>query len=258
MLCPVPRLWLRRFALIAKNLSLVTRCKIADTGQVLVGSVNLRDGERLDASAGARAAGWNSYFLHGEPERVRSFSSFVGRCLSLLPAIALYPSRFPQPSRLATVPVRPITTGALAQLSSLSQWHTDASREHYLAVAAVQAFLLRLSADLGGQFLRHSAFDPQHAIRMASIGVVVSSVGAVWLSFLDRAAYLFLLPLLAGLGLSGAAASVQANLPFAMGVELALFTPYNLFAFSMLPLHRRPLASSLLSSLFIVSIATVV
>lgn len=213
--------------------------------------------------------------------------------LSLLPAIALYPSRFPQPSRLATVPVRPITTGALAQLSSLSQWHTDASREHYLAVAAVQAFLLRLSADLGGQFLRHSAFDPQHAIRMASIGVVVSSVGAVWLSFLDRwlgdthvggaipagsenrivlkaiadytcyaplanAAYLFLLPLLAGSGLSGAAASVQANLPFAMGVELALFTPYNLFAFSMLPLHRRPLASSLLSSLFIVSIATVV
>ena len=70
--------------------------------------------------------------------------------------------------------------------------------------------------------------------------------------------YLFLLPLLAGSGLSGAAASVQANLPFAMGVELALFTPYNLFAFSMLPLHRRPLASSVLSSLFIVSIATVV
>ena len=57
MLCPVPRLWLRRFALIAKNLSLVTCCKIADTGQVLVGSVNLRDDERLDASAGARAVG---------------------------------------------------------------------------------------------------------------------------------------------------------------------------------------------------------
>ena len=53
MLCPVPRLWLRR----SDSKKSLSGDLLQKKSQVLVGSVNLRDGERLDASAGARAVG---------------------------------------------------------------------------------------------------------------------------------------------------------------------------------------------------------
>jgi len=41
-----------------------------------------------------------------------------------------------------------------------------------------------------------------------------------------------------------------------MGMELSIFAPYNLFAFSLIPLRARPISSALTSLLFTIAIAS--
>jgi len=159
--------------------------------------------------------------------------------------------------------------------------------KHYLATAAASSGILRAGADLAGQCARDGAADPTHTLSMAAVATVVSGLcGAQWMRHLDstlgdstaesaglvaakafadytcfapcaNSAYLFLLPLLTGAGVEAATTSVVAHLPFLMQLEFMLWMPYNLIAFSHLPLHLRPATSALLSALFTVSIATV-
>lgn len=40
-----------------------------------------------------------------------------------------------------------------------------------------------------------------------------------------------------------------------MGVELSIFFPYNMFAFSLIPLRARPVSTAVVSLIFTVAIA---
>ena len=123
-----------------------------------------------------------------------------------------------------------------------------------------------------------ATYDPAHAAAITLVGMCVSGAGgALWLRHLEGAlgptdgaagalrkascdylcwapmantATLLLVPLLAGHGLDAAVANMQTNLPSIMALELAIFGPYNLLAFSMVPPHPRPGLKAVCSLVF--------
>lgn len=157
-----------------------------------------------------------------------------------------------------------------------------------LGVVATQASLMRVAGDRTAQAISiahgsQAAVHPEHTLAMALIGLVVSGVGgALWLQHLEQfvgptrgaldvvrkaaldftcwaplanVAYLIGVPLLSGAALDAAAANAQAQFVPTMGLELTMFVPYNLLAFSVVPPSLRPATGQVACLIFSVLIA---
>lgn len=157
-----------------------------------------------------------------------------------------------------------------------------------LVLAGVQAGMLRCVGDRVAQQLyiyrgELAGLDPQHIAAMGLVGLFVSGCGGfLWLNHLEstlgatkgpadvlrktvtdflcwapiaNCMYLFCVPFLTGTSVNEAALNMETQFLPTMATELSIFGPYNLLAFSMIPLRARPISSALASLLFTIAIA---
>jgi hypothetical protein len=177
----------------------------------------------------------------------------------------------------------------LSAIRTVPQGYDDLMREHPLPLAAVQASSLRCMGDSIAQEIARShggpaGVDLAHMGAMGLIGLVFSGSGNfLWIHHLDdkmgstrsatdvllktsldfccwapiaNCAYLLGVPLLTGAPPDAALLNAQQQFVPTMGTELSIFAPYNLLAFSVIPLKFRPACGALTSLLFTISIAT--
>ena len=186
-------------------------------------------------------------------------------------------------------PAVPYPTSSSRGWENARQTYCDLMQSQYLLMSSVQAAVLRGPVDLLSQGLRcHgdlSLVSGEHALALASIAFVISGWGgATWLRTLEgwlpgrsdelvlkktaadytmwapfaNSCYLLLMPLLLGQGVEAAASTWQAGFGTAMGMEMAIFMPFNLFAFKLIPPHLRPPVGYLLSGVFTLGLSNLV
>lgn len=182
--------------------------------------------------------------------------------------------------------------GGIALPNSLSQlvlsWRHH-SLERPMQMAAAEASIMRVAGDVLAQGISIShgvsaGMAPEHTAAMGVVGFVFSGAGGyTWLHRLEgtfgaarsgrevlrncvldfccwapiaNCAYLFAVPALTGTPASDAWLNAEQNFLPTMGVELAIFAPYNILAFSKIPLEVRPISSGIVSLLFTIAIAS--
>ena len=181
------------------------------------------------------------------------------------------------------VPTSSTTGPSITSLGqSLRDVYDAASTESYVLTAGLQAAALSSLADGVSQSVHGLSVDFAHVAAMATIAFSLSgSLNAVWLRFLEEkipgtsiaaissktfcdwlccatffnSAYLALVPVLtalySGIPLEEASPLVGWSLggfQAAMALEAITFSPYNLFAFRVVPPRLRPLTSAMLSA----------
>lgn len=163
------------------------------------------------------------------------------------------------------------------------------AEEHTFLVSAAQAAVLRSCGDRLAQEIEiyrgvQEELSLVHTLAMGSIGALVSGgMCSLWLRHLERrlggekspvaivrktvadfccwaplanSAYLFGVPFACGAGVDGALANLQHEFISCMTLELGMFMPYNLVAFSLIPLALRPAVAQLVALVFTVVLAT--
>ena len=196
----------------------------------------------------------------------------LGSCLALAPGLASQP--------------RPPLVAAAREISRAGRraaisWERT-TRDNYLAVSALQGGVVRAAADGATQVWAHGVVsDPAHVAAIGSLGFVVSGLaGACWLRLLERigpcgtepadcvkkagmdytmwaplanSAYLLGVPLLTAVYSGGTAdlglalSTWESGFLAVMAMELAIFAPYNVCAFKMIPPNFRPQTAAVLS-----------
>ena len=181
------------------------------------------------------------------------------------------------------VPTSSTTGPSITSLGqSLRDVYDAASTESYVLTAGLQAAALSSLADGVSQSVHGLSVDFAHVAAMATIAFSLSgSLNAVWLRFLEEqisgtsiaaissktfcdwlccatffnSAYLALVPVLtalySGIPLEEASPLMGWSLggfQAAMALEAITFSPYNLFAFRVVPPRLRPLTSAMLSA----------
>jgi hypothetical protein len=164
----------------------------------------------------------------------------------------------------------------------------EQSLQRPMQMAAAEASIMRIAGDMLAQGLSIShglsaGIRPEHTAAMGVVGFFFSGAGGyTWLHSLEgrfgaarsgsevlrncvldyccwapvaNCAYLFVVPALTGVPVAEAWLNTQHNFLPTMGVELAIFAPYNILAFSKIPLEVRPISSGIVSLLFTVAIA---
>jgi len=157
-----------------------------------------------------------------------------------------------------------------------------------IGVAATQASLMRVAGDRTAQAIAithgaQTSVHPEHTLAMALIGMFVSGIGgSLWLQALENhvgpteamadavrkaaldficwapvanCAYLLGVPYIVSGDMTGALANAQSQFLPTMGLELALYMPYNLLAFSVVPPALRPATAQVACLIFSVLIA---
>lgn len=175
---------------------------------------------------------------------------------------------------------------ALSQLVRSWRFHSEARP---MQMAAAEASIMRVAGDVLAQGISIShgvsaGVAPEHAAAMGLVGFVFSGAGGyTWLHKLEgtfgaarsgrevlrncvldfccwapiaNSAYLFAVPALTGTPVAEAWQNAELNFVPTMGVELAIFAPYNVLAFSKIPLEVRPISSGIVSLLFTIAIAS--
>lgn len=199
--------------------------------------------------------------------------------LTFVHAVVVSPPTY----RAAWKVLEPQVTGGRGFLASYRQLATT----HYLPVSACQSAVLRGGSDVAHQLMEHTLdIDIGHALAMGSIGLCISGLcGSLWLQHLERrlgcssvggfrtvlaksaadytcwapvanSAYLLGVPALTTGDVGAALASMDTSLPSAMGLELLIFVPYNLIAFSLVPPALRPSVQAVLACVFTVGLST--
>jgi len=179
-------------------------------------------------------------------------------------------------------------------LAAFSDGYMRLSRDHYLALAFMQAAVLASGADIAVQNLENAALDPGHVLAMGTVAATMSgAANAVWLRQLERAfpgtgaqavaaktiihaflvasiinsAYLIGVPLMTE---CIAQASLPPLTPDALlagwtldefitltKLEVCMFIPYNTVAFKFVPPRVRPLTHAMISAIFNVAVSAV-
>jgi hypothetical protein len=159
---------------------------------------------------------------------------------------------------------------------------------HYLQTACVQGGLIRVGANYVAQSIlvargAQGGLSAHTLLAMLALGATVSGVvQAAWTRFLDRAvghrrpardaalkalidyvawsplcnsAYLIACPLARGEPLLAACELLAERFVAVQALELACFAPYNLVAYSAIPLALRPLGTCTVAAVFTIGLS---
>mmetsp|Transcript_4826 Transcript_4826/g.10610 ORF Transcript_4826/g.10610 Transcript_4826/m.10610 type:complete len:200 (-) Transcript_4826:558-1157(-) len=185
---------------------------------------------------------------------------------------------------LLAVPAKPHAQLQLS-ITRLAGSYRSLQETHYLPLSTLQVGVLRGATDVAAQQMQHAgSFDGSHSLAILLIGLIVSGFGgSMWLRHLEayfgpsegmpnvirkcaadytcwapfaNTAYLIGVPLLSAGSADVALASLHNNFPAVMLLEFAVFAPYNLVQFSLVPPALRPPVQALLSVVFTMGLSS--